>query len=274
MKFQGTPEEETQQFKKNTPEHFNLNQEQLNQKIIAQDKPKFIYVNPSIYLMYCLLNGFSILFGCFMKLIYPISRDTIGKKSILTGIPLIRNNYFIGPIILNLVYFIWSIYNFYSSKIIKMSYQNSLMKYLKEIRGVFFFTNILLLMIFYALYYYVVIPTFHSFQFKLSGHVIASILSGGMIVNLHNIYEPFMKNTKKNFNNYIFYANMFLYYHSIYTIFWSSWIFHHIKELVFAYIISVFSLILAHSINIDELILNLIDFRHTRKNPVILYKSY
>ena len=274
MKFQGTPEEETQQFKKNTPDNFNLNQEQLNQKIIAQDKPKFIYVNPSIYLMYCLLNGFSILFGCFMKLIYPISRDTIGKKSILTGIPLIRNNYFIGPIILNLVYFIWSIYNFYSSKIIKMSYQNSLMKYLKEIRGVFFFTNILLLMIFYALYYYVVIPTFHSFQFKLSGHVIASILSGGMIVNLHNIYEPFMKNTKKNFNNYIFYANMFLYYHSIYTIFWSSWIFHHIKELVFAYIISVFSLILAHSINIDELILNLIDFRHTRKNPVILYKSY
>ena len=274
MKFQRTPEEETQQFKKNTPDNFNLNQEQLNQKIIAQDKPKFIYVNPSIYLMYCLLNGFSILFGCFMKLIYPISRDTIGKKSILTGIPLIRNNYFIGPIILNLVYFIWSIYNFYSSKIIKMSYQNSLMKYLKEIRGVFFFTNILLLMIFYALYYYVVIPTFHSFQFKLSGHVIASILSGGMIVNLHNIYEPFMKNTKKNFNNYIFYANMFLYYHSIYTIFWSSWIFHHIKELVFAYIISVFSLILAHSINIDELILNLIDFRHTRKNPVILYKSY
>ena len=274
MKFQGTPEEETQQFKNNTPDNFDLNQEQLNQKIIAQDKPKFIYVNPSIYLMYCLLNGFSILLGCFMKLIYPISRDTIGKKSILTGIPLIRNNYFIGPIILNLVYFIWSIYNFYSSKIIKMSYQNSLMKYLKEIRGVFFFTNILLLMIFYALYYYVVIPTFHSFQFKLSGHVIASILSGGMIVNLHNIYEPFMKNTKKNFNNYIFYANMFLYYHSIYTIFWSSWIFHHIKELVFAYIISVFSLILAHSINIDELILNLIDFRHTRKNPVILYKSY
>lgn len=271
MKFQGTPEEETQQYKKNTPDNFNLNQEQLNQKIIAQDKPKFIYVNPSIYLMYCLLNGFSILLGCFMKLIYPISRDTIGKKSILTGIPLIRNNYFIGPIILNLVYFIWCIYNFYSSKIIKMSYQNSLMKYLKEIRGVFFFTNILLLMIFYALYYYVVIPTFHSFQFKLSGHVIASILSGGMIVNLHNIYEPFMKNAK-NFNNYIFYANMFLYYHSIYTIFWSSWIFHTIQELVYAYIISISSLVMIHSVNIDELMLNLFDFSNPRKNPVIIYK--
>ena len=230
MKFQRTPEEETQQLKKNTPDNFNLNQEQLNQKIIAQDKPKFIYVNPSIYLMYCLLNGFSILLGCFMKLIYPISRDTIGKKSILTGIPLIRNNYFIGPIILNLVYFIWCIYNFYSSKIIKMSYQNSLMKYLKEIRGVFFFTNILLLMIFYALYYYVVIPTFHSFQFKLSGHVIASILSGGMIVNLHNIYEPFMKNAK-NFNHYIFYANMYIYYYSIYIIFFSSWFFHYLNQI-------------------------------------------
>ena len=158
MKHQIIQEEETQQFIKNSPEKSNLNPEQTKQHIITQEKPKWIYINPSIYLMYCLLNGFSLLLGCFMKLIYPISRESIGKKSILTGIPLIRNNYFVGPIILNLIYFIWCIYKFYNSKSMKVSYQNSLFKYLKEIRGAFFFTNILLLMIFYALYYYVVKP--------------------------------------------------------------------------------------------------------------------
>ena len=98
-----------------------------------------------------------------------------------------------------------------------------------------------------------------------------------MIVNLHNTYEPFnkLKLDKKdmNFNKYIIMINIFLYYHSIYTIFWSSWIFHTIQELVYAYVISVSALVFAHSINIDELMLNLIDFYNPRKNPVIIYKS-
>ena len=227
--------------------------------------------------MYCLLNGFSILLGCFFKLVYPISRESIGKKSILTGIPLIRNNYFVGPLLLNLSYFIWCIYIFYKNPSIKYKYKNSILNYLKNIRGAFFFTNGFLLIIFYALYYYISIPIFKSYGFKLSGHTFASILSGGMIVNLHNTYEPFnkLKLDKKdmNFNKYIIMINIFLYYHSIYTIFWSSWIFHTIQELVYAYVISVSALVFAHSINIDELMLNLIDFYNPRKNPVIIYKS-
>ena len=225
--------------------------------------------------MYCLLNGFSILLGCFMKIIIPKTRDEIGKKSILTGIPLIRNNYFVGPTLLNLIYFIWCIYTFYKNASIRAKYKNSLLYYLKNIRGAFFFSNVFLLLNFYVLYYYITIPIKKAYGFKLSGHTIASILSGGMIVNLHNTYEPFsMIKLDVNFNKYISYINMFLYYHSIYTIFWSSWIFHNIKELVFAYIISVSSLVLLHAVNIDELMLNLIDIYYPRKNPVILYKNY
>ena len=278
MKYQNEENEENEENKKMINDNklqSNINQEQPMQKI-QPEKRKWIYINPSIYLMYCLLNGFSILLGSFMKLIYPKSRDEIGKKSIITGIPLIRNNYFIGPIILNLSYFIWCIYIFYNNTSIRAKYQNSVLYYLKNIRGAYFFTNIFLMIIFYALYLYITIPIYKSYGFKLSGHVIASILSGGMIVNLHNTYEPFgALNLRKfdiKFNKYIFLSNMFLYYHSIYTIFWSSWIFHNIKELVFAYIISVSSLILAHSVNVDELMLNLIDIYNLRKNPVILYK--
>ena len=278
MKYQNEENEENEENKKMINDNklqSNINQEQPMQKI-QPEKRKWIYINPSIYLMYCLLNGFSILLGSFMKLIYPKSRDEIGKKSIITGIPLIRNNYFVGPIILNLSYFIWCIYIFYNNTSIRAKYQNSVLYYLKNIRGAYFFTNIFLMIIFYALYLYITIPIYKSYGFKLSGHVIASILSGGMIVNLHNTYEPFgALNLRKfdiKFNKYIFLSNMFLYYHSIYTIFWSSWIFHNIKELVFAYIISVSSLILAHSVNVDELMLNLIDIYNLRKNPVILYK--
>ena len=275
MKYQNEENEENKKMINDNKLQPNINQEQTMQKI-QPEKPKWIYINPSIYLMYCLLNGFSILLGSFMKLIYPKSRDEIGKKSIITGIPFIRNNYFVGPIILNLSYFIWCIYIFYNNTSIRAKYQNSVLYYLKNIRGAYFFTNIFLMIIFYALYLYVTIPIYKSYGFKLSGHVIASILSGGMIVNLHNTYEPFgALNLRKfdiKFNKYIFLSNMFLYYHSIYTIFWSSWIFHNIKELVFAYIISVSSLILAHSVNVDELMLNLIDIYNLRKNPVILYK--
>ena len=273
MKYQSNEEEETTQFMNDSQEQSNLSPEKPIQKKSSQESPKYIYVNPSIYLMYCLLNGFSILLGCFFKLIYPISRESIGKKSILTGIPLIRNNYFVGPILLNLTYFIWCIYIFYKNPSIKAQYKNSVLNYLKHIRGAFIFTDIFLLIIFYALYYYVTIPINKNYGFKLSGHTIASILSGGMIVNLHNTYEPFSKlKLDIKFNKYIFMINMFLYYHSVYTIFWSSWIFHNIKELVLAYIITVSSLVFAHSINIDELFLNLIDLYNPRKNPVILYK--
>ena len=143
MKFQSADEEETKEINDNQSPT-RSNQEQLNQM-----NPKYIYVNPSIYLMYCLLNGFSILLGCLFKLIYPITRESIGKKSLLTGIPIIRNNYFVGPFFLNLIYFIWCIYAFYKNSSISVRYKNSLLIYLKNIRGAFVFTNILLLLIFY-----------------------------------------------------------------------------------------------------------------------------
>ena len=132
MKYQETTEcEETSKMANMTSQSQTLSQSRINQDQSMQsdsstDKQKWIYINPSIYLMYCLLNGFSILLGCFFKLVYPISRESIGKKSILTGIPIIRNNYFVGPFLLNLTYFIWSIYIFYKNPYIKAKYRNSL----------------------------------------------------------------------------------------------------------------------------------------------------
>ena len=265
MKYQ--TEEENQQFVNRSQNRFSENPNQSNSFLQQNNKKKeeWIYVNPSIYIMYCLLNGFSIILGCIFKLIHPINRETIGKKSILTGIPIIRNYYFVFPTLLNLIYFVWCIYAYYSNASLRAENQQSCFKFLKNIRSAFFFTNIL--------YYCVVLPLYKNYGFKLSGHVIASILSGGMIVNLHNTYLPFMSIIKQNFNQYIFYANMFLYYHSIYTIFWSAWIFHRVPELILAYIIAIFALIFVHVLNIDELILNMVDFKSFRRNPKLLYRN-
>ena len=86
----------------------------------------------------------------------------------------------------------------------------------------------------------IVLNIYKIFGFKISGHIIASILSGGIIVNLHYTYEPFVTlKIGPKFNKYISYAKVFLYYHSIYTNFWNSWIFHPIPELVLAFLISL-----------------------------------
>jgi hypothetical protein len=268
-------EEEEQSLNNN--QSFNRPQEKINKQSINPFLNKWIYVNPRIYFIYCLFNGFSILAGSILKIFFPITRETIGKKSLLTGIPIIRNYYFVFPILLNLIYFIWCIYIFYKNQYIKNLNENSLFVFLKNIRGTFFFTNILLLLFCYILYYFVVLNIYRNYGFKLSGHIIASILSGGMVVNLHSTYLPFIEFFKNgrnsnNFNNYIYYANTFLFYHSIYTVFWSAWIFHHVAELFFAYVISISFLFIAHVINVDELILNLIDIK-PKQNSVILYKD-
>ena len=273
MRYQ--TEEEQNKLYNQSSNKFSDNSYQSNNSVFQNNnkfKKECIYVNPSIYIMYCLLNGISLALGCFLKLIHPLNRDSFGKKSIITGIPIIRNYYFVFPMLLNSIYFIWFISKYYTNPSIRVKYEN-IFKYLKIYRGVFFFTNILFLIIFYVLYYLVVLSIYNNYGFKLSGYVIASVLSGGMIVNLHNIYESFINNNNidPNFNKYISYANTFLYYHSIYTIFWSAWIFHQVPELIFAFLISVIFLVFAHVINVDELFLNLID-PYPRRNPVILYK--
>ena len=268
-------EEEKNKLYNQSTNRFQDNSFQSNTSLSQNNKPQteWIYVNPSIYIMYCLLIGMSIVAGCFLKLLFPISRDSIGKKSILTGIPIIRNNYFVLPSFLNLIYFIFCIYIYFTNTSIRARYERNIFKFLKEIRGAFFFTNVLLLIIFYVLYYLVVLSAYKKYGFKLSGHVIASVLSGGMIVNLHNTYEPFINlKIAPNFNKYISYVNMFIYYHGIYTLFWTAWIFHQVKELILAYFISIIFLVIAHVINVDELFLNLIDCYYPRRNPVILYR--
>ena len=275
MNKQNRKEEQNPLNPKNQQQNQRMNEHIIqiseNIKIIEiYQKKEFIYDNPSIYLIYCLLNGISLTFGCLLKLVMPITRETIGKTSILTGIPIIRNYYFVFPIILNFSYFIWCIYIFYSNTDIRKKFGKNLMEYLKNIRGCYMFTNIALLLLFYEFYYRIYENIYKEYSLKISGHILASILSGGMIINLHHTYEPFLKvKLGGNFSNIIFYCNMFLYYHSIYTIFWSSWIFHQVTELIISFIISVSFLVLVNVVNVDELILNLFDFS---RKTIILYR--
>lgn len=250
----------------------NQNGEINNNKGNQVKQKEWIYVDPSIYFIYFLLNGVSFILGSILKLIKPISRNTIGKNSILTGIPLLRKYFFLFPISMSVIYFIWCVWKYYTNSSMRAQHERNIFKYLKNIRGAFLFTNLIILVSFYLLYNGIYHSIYKYYGFRLSGHILASILSGGMMANLHHTYQPFIElKIDPKFNLYFSYVNIFLYYHSIYTIFWTAWIFHRITELVISFIISMGTLIVIHVANVDCFLLNLIDCNMAKKNRVILF---
>lgn len=250
----------------------NISNPNINNNQIAV-KENWVYVNPSIYFSYFLLNGIAIIIGTLCKLFYPISRQTIGKNSFLTGIPLLRRYFFLFPFSMNAVYFIWCIFHYLNNVSIRNKYDHDFIKYLKNIRCGFLFSNITLLIMFYVLYYRVYMPIYHLYGFRLSGHMLSSLLSGAMIVHLVFTYEPFIaRNISLTFNYYFRLANIFLYFHSIYTIISTSWIFHTLTELILSFLISMIVIIIIHIVNVDCLMLNLIDWNSVKRRSVILYR--
>lgn len=229
---------------------------------------------PKIYFHYWIYLGISMFFGAIMKIIYSLKREVIGKKSILTGIPILRTQFFLCPTLLNLILFIYIIY-LYNKSSLKQNYNNSIIKFLKKIRCGFLITNLILFFYFFLIYHKVFIPVFKVSKFKISGHVFASILSGAMLIHLNITSKIFIDSNIEIYNMKIFsLISKFLLFHSVYVIFWSSWIFHNIIDLFLSFIFGTMSLSFIHFSNFDKLILTLIDTRiKTKKKKNFIYES-
>ena len=232
------------------------------------------YTTPKIYFHYWIYLGISMFFGAIMKIIYSLKREVIGKKSILTGIPILRTQFFLCPTLLNLVLFTYLIY-LYNKSSLKQIFNNSIIKYLKKIRFGYLITNIILFFYFFLIYNKVFIPVFKVSKFKISGHVFASILSGAMLIHLNITSKIFIDSNIEIYNMKIFsLISKFLLFHSVYVIFWSSWIFHNIIDLFLSFIFGTMSLSFIHFSNFDKLILTLIDTRiKTKKKNNFIYES-
>ena len=228
---------------------------------------------PKIYFQYWCYITFSMFLGIIMKIIYKLKREKIGKKRLITGIPILRNYFFFFPTIISIIFFIYLL--IICNKKLKSNYNNSLIKYLKKIRSGFIITNSILFFYFFLIYQKVFLPV-KSLNLKISGHIFAALLSGAMLIHIKYTSNIFIiSNLETQIMKIFYYLTNFLLFHNVYTIFWSSWIFHKIFDLVFSLFFGILSLSFIHFSNFDKLILTLMDNRIQRKKEKnVIYKNY
>jgi hypothetical protein len=207
------------------------------------------------FIQYSIYIVLSILIGSFLKLISTINRHHLGKSSYLTGIPLLRDAFFLFPILFSV--FCGLLIAF---KIITTIRSNDRLKLLKKAKCGFFLTNVVLFIIFDIFYNQLAKPLNKSHEFKLSGHIFAALFSGCIMTNCQTVFDKLIE---ENYNTkYMTYAKktcFFLNLHSIYCIFWTSWLFHPIRETLFAFIFGFIAIILINHLEIEGIFLTLFE---------------
>ena len=215
-----------------------------------------ITLNPFIYYYYWFFIGISAIFGQISKIIFKSNWKKFGKKSLITGIPFLRTQFFVFPVILNLIFFIWLIFIFKTNINLNNKYF-TLKNFLIKIRFGFLFSNILIFCLFFLIYNFVITPAFKKYHFRVSGHITCAIFSGALLNHLdllcNNLYE-----FNRNINNYLILVIKFLLWHNVYSLFWSAYLFHTIIEILIGYVISICFILFVHFINFDNLVYQLL----------------
>jgi hypothetical protein len=218
---------------------------------------KSIKYNLDKFYEYSMRLAIVIILGCSLKLIYTIEPKSIGKNSLLTGIPYLRDYNLSMPLILNISLFIWLI-AMYTNPEISSQMNNDIAKYLYKNRGCYIITNLVLLLFFYILYFQLYIPLWYEHEFRLSGHVLATLFSGSMLCNLINFCEDYkIFNIKRNLMEGITKLCKFLLFHNLYVIIWTVWVFHEMREAVLSFIISLIYTLLINYVSLDRLVISI-----------------
>jgi hypothetical protein len=205
-----------------------------------------IYRNLFIQLAIIILMGF------VFKLIFPISRKWIGKTSILTGIYLLRTYFFIPPAVLTTILL-------FRISAVRSRYRDITdSKFWRKMNAGFAFSNIFYIFIFYLLYYYLYKPLFYHSEFKISGHVLSTLFSGSMIMNVRYLAQQlYERDISRRIMKIISNISTFLLFHNLYTAIWTVWVFHSLTEAFVSYLIGVFYIMVIYVIDLDRLILTL-----------------
>ena len=208
------------------------------------------------YILFLFLNAVAIIFGIILQFLIPKDQNWLGKKSLITGIPLLRTWYLSIPFIFSIVIFIYYISFFYLNKDCNDHY-NNIFTYLKRLGGFRLFTNLAIFALFYIIYYKLVHPINKAYKFKLSGHVTATLTSGTMLFNIWSVSENMYKFHigKRSVNLAFYYICGFILIHNTYSIIFTAWIYHHIRESVMAFIITSFYLYIVNFMKVDNIVL-------------------
>ena len=208
---------------------------------------------------YCYYTGISILLGSLFKIFFHLDENTVGKDSWLTGIPFIRTNYFLFPITINVLLLI-ELGILFSNPEVSSSFNKNFWRFAKKTRLGFIFTNLTLLGVFYIIYIFLYIPIWDLHKFKLSGHILACLFSGCCLTNIENLCNHFVQfNIKKDVMNIALWVTKFLICHNIYSIFWTVWVFHEIREAVISFGLAIVYILIINCLNLDKIMIFLID---------------
>jgi hypothetical protein len=205
-------------------------------------------------------TSLAIAIGYLLKLLTPLDRKSIGKVSYITGIPFLRNNFFVIPLLMVFILIFQLIYIYNTNETIKSLMHNSLFRFLKKTHFGFLFSNLTKLIVFYILYYQIYTPYNKESQFKISGHVTTVMFTGVIFNNIRHICSSLMLKNERV--SHLLVTNIvcqILFYHNLYTSVWTVWVFHSLSEAVVALVIVVMVVVCLTFLNIDRLMITLFD---------------
>jgi hypothetical protein len=207
--------------------------------------------------LFLIINLLVIILGIILQYTIPCDQKYFGSDSIISGIPLLRKWYLSIPFFLNCLVFIYYIIYFYNDKECYEYFNKSLLSFLKKFEGFKFFTNLSLFVFFYIIYHKFVHPIYKTYGFKISGHVTATLLSGSMLFNILSISENMHKHSvgKRNVNLFFYYLAAFIILHNAYSLIFTAWIYHHVRESALAFIIISLYLYIINFMRIDNIVL-------------------
>ncbi len=218
---------------------------------IMLNKKKIKEILRFYYLLYCLSVALSIILGLIFKIISPNPYDLIKKNNFITGIPVLREYFIFVSFILSLIYFIFSISLFYCNKNIKNTFSN-LYDYEIDINSCFIFSNTFLYVTLVLVHSFVYGPIDARTGFRLSGHTAAVLLSGIILIHIHFCYQLFMKLKIMRIFNFLYrLVVIFLICHNIYLLFWTTYVFHSGREVIFSYLINIIFILIVKMVKID-----------------------
>ncbi len=195
---------------------------------------------------------FVCLFGLILKIIIPMDIKTFGKKSFITGIPFLRGTFFLPPFVLLIALIVLSLGPYYNNKI---NEKYVFTKYMQKLNFFYFPSILLKLIIFYIIYYILIFAVNNHYSFKISGHFLISVISSSMLTNIMNVSDGFVNQDikKKNFSILGRLCNFFI-YHNLYTLIFTSWIYHSFPECILSLAIATFYILFIEAINFDQIV--------------------
>lgn len=197
------------------------------------------------------------IFGLILKMIVPLKYEYFGKTSFFTGIPFLRGKYFLFPIILEAILVVLA-FGLYLNNKINEKY-SKFSKFMHKLNLLNIPSFIIKLLSFYFIYNNLILRINNGYILKISGHVLATIISSSILLNIKNICQNFIKQDIKKYNfSVLFKVCQVVMYHNLYCLIFTCWIYHSFIEVLLSLFIGALYVLLIEIVNIDQMLLVLV----------------